>query len=253
MERIRKNQVTVSFARLGTTLLSCPFFIATEPCEVIKIAEVHETAEGGPLTAQIKRAQGATSLITGGDDILSGTINLNGVAGTVQEPALLTTGVALLDAGDRLGVKPSAAVTTAKEIAITATLELLRDVKRNQFTVSYVVQAGGGTLADIPFFIATEPCKVIKITEVHEIADAGAITATINKASGNISVGAGGAKNLLSANILLDGAAGTVQEPALTATTADLSLITGDKLGFIPSAAGGAIDGLVVTVTLEYE
>lgn len=253
MERIRKNQVTVSFARLGTTLLSCPFFIATEPCEVIKIAEVHETAEGGPLTAQIKRAQGATSLITAGDDILAATIDLNGAVNTVQEPALLATGVAVLDAGDRLGVKPSAGVTTAKEIAITATLELLKDVRRNQFTVSYVVQKGGGGLADIPFFVATEPCKVIKITEVHEIADGGAITATINKASGNIAVGAVGAKNLLSADILLNGTAGTVQEPALTVTTVDLSLLTGDKLGFIPSAAGAAIDGMVVTVTLEYE
>ena len=250
MQRVRKSQVTVSYARLGVGLVAVPFFIATEPCEVIKITEVHETAEGGALTAQIKRAQG-TDGVAAGDDILSATIDLNGAINTVQEPALLATGVAVLDAGDRLGVNPSGAVTTAKDLAITATLEYQKSVRKNQFTVSYVALTGGGVLADIPFFTATEPCKVIKVESVFEVANGAPLTATVKKPRGVQAVAA--AVNLLSATIDLNAAANTVQAPALTVTTIDLSLVPGDRLGFTPSAAGAAIDGLVVTVTLEYE
>lgn len=128
----------------------------------------------------------------------------------------------------------------------------MQRVRKAQFTTKYTKLTAGG-LVDIPFFVATEPCKVTKVTEVHETAETGgALTAMLKKATGAAAaIGAG--TDLLNAAVDLQGGANTLVTPALTAVTADLSLIPGDRLGFAPDGAGTDIADLVMTVTLEYE
>lgn len=128
----------------------------------------------------------------------------------------------------------------------------MQRVRKAQFTTKYTKLTAAG-LVDIPFFVATEPCKVTKVTEVHEAAETtGALTAMLMKATGAAAlIGAGTA--LLNAAVNLKGAANTLVTPALSAVAGVLSLIPGDRLGFAPEAAGTEIADLVMTVTLEYE
>jgi len=129
----------------------------------------------------------------------------------------------------------------------------MQRVRKAQFTTKYTKLVAGG-LVDIPFFVATEPCKVTKVTEVHEAAETTAVTLTamLKKATGAAAlIGAG--TDLLNAAVDLKGAANTLVTPALSAVPGALSLIPGDRLGFAPEAAGTEIADLVMTVTLEYE
>jgi len=128
----------------------------------------------------------------------------------------------------------------------------LQRVRKEQFSVSFVSMGAGG-LAECPFFIAGEPCTVIKISEVHETAESSAasLDITVRRMQGTEAVSAG--DDLLGATkIDAKAAANTVQSPALTGTADNLKLNAGDRLGFDPEAAGTEIANLVLTVELEY-
>lgn len=119
---------------------------------------------------------------------------------------------------------------------------------KDEVTASFS-KYGAGSLATQVFFIAPVPMKVLKVSEVHSVANASTLTTDIIKDSGTDAPGAG--DTVLDAAIDLEGTANTVQSPDLTATAADLLLAAGDRLAFKPSAAGTAIANVVVTVHLQ--
>jgi hypothetical protein len=108
-----------------------------------------------------------------------------------------------------------------------------------------------GTVADVQFWTAPAKCEVVAVREVHAVAgdDAGAVTGTIRRCQGTEAATAG--DNLLSETIDLKGTALTEQTPALTATTADLTLEAGNRLSLDVTGTTDTLAGVILTVLLK--
>jgi hypothetical protein len=108
------------------------------------------------------------------------------------------------------------------------------------------------SVADVQFWTAPVKCTVVGIREVHAVAgdDAGAVTATIRRCQGTEAATAG--DDLLgSTKINLKGTALTEQEPALTDTTANLTLEAGNRLSLDVTGTTTTLAGVIVTVLLK--
>jgi len=107
------------------------------------------------------------------------------------------------------------------------------------------------TVADVQFWTAPVKCEVVAVREVHTTAgtDGSAVTGTIRRCQGTEAAIAG--DDLLSATIDLKGTALTEQTPALTATTANLTLEAGDRLSLDVTGATTALAGVILTVLLK--
>jgi hypothetical protein len=107
------------------------------------------------------------------------------------------------------------------------------------------------TVADVQFWTAPVKCEVVAVREVHTTAgtDGSAVTGTIRRCQGTEAATAG--DDLLSATIDLKGTALTEQTPALTATTANLTLEAGDRLSLDVTGATTALAGVILTVLLK--
>jgi hypothetical protein len=95
-------------------------------------------------------------------------------------------------------------------------------------------------------------CEVVGIREIHAVAgnDAGEVTGTIRRCQGTEAATAG--DDLLgSTKINLKGTALTEQAPALTATTANLTLEAGDRLSLDVTGTTTTLAGVIVTVLLK--
>jgi len=122
--------------------------------------------------------------------------------------------------------------------------------EKDEMVVSYA-SYGEAALATQVFFIAPVAMRVLKVSEVHSVAEttAATLTADVFKDTGTNAPGAG-VTVLGSTKANLKSAANTVQSPALSGTAANLLLAAGDRLAFKPSAAGGEVANVVVTVHL---
>ena len=108
------------------------------------------------------------------------------------------------------------------------------------------------SVADVQFFTAPVKCQVVGIREVHETAgtDGGAVTGTIRRCQGTEAATAG--DDLLgTTKINFKGTALTEQTPALTSTTASLTLDAGDRLSLDVTGTTTALAGVIVTVLLK--
>ena len=108
------------------------------------------------------------------------------------------------------------------------------------------------SVADLQFFTAPVKCEVVGIREVHETAgtDGGAVTGTIRRCQGTEAATAG--DDLLgTTKINFKGTALTEQTPALTSTTASLTLDAGDRLSLDVTGTTTALAGVIVTVLLK--
>ncbi len=107
------------------------------------------------------------------------------------------------------------------------------------------------SVADVQFYTAPVKCEVVAIREVHATAgnDAGAVTGTIRRCQGTEAATAG--DDLLSATINFKGTALTEQTPALTSTTANLTLDAGDRLSLDVTGTTTTLAGVIVTVLLK--
>ena len=108
------------------------------------------------------------------------------------------------------------------------------------------------SVADVQFWTAPVKCTVVGIREVHAVAgdDAGAVTATIRRCQGTEAATAG--DDLLgSTKINLKGTALTEQAPALTDTTANLTLEAGNRLSLDVTGTTTTLAGVIVTVLLK--
>ena len=107
------------------------------------------------------------------------------------------------------------------------------------------------SVADVQFWTAPVKCEVVAVREVHAVAgnDGGDVTATIRRCQGTEAATAG--DDLLSATINLKGTALTEQTPALTATTANLTLEAGNRLSLDVTGTTTTLAGVIVTVLLK--
>jgi hypothetical protein len=90
------------------------------------------------------------------------------------------------------------------------------------------------------------------VREVHAVAgdDAGAVTGTIRRCQGTEAATAG--DDLLGdTKINLKGTALTEQTPALTATTANLTLEAGNRLSLDVTGTTDTLAGVILTVLLK--
>jgi hypothetical protein len=108
-----------------------------------------------------------------------------------------------------------------------------------------------GTVADVQFWTAPVKCEVVGVREVHAVAgdDGGTVTAVVRRCQGTEAATAG--DNLLSTTINLKGTALTEQAPALTATTADLTLEAGNRLSLDVTGTTTTLAGVILTVLLK--
>ncbi len=108
------------------------------------------------------------------------------------------------------------------------------------------------SVADVQFFTAPVKCQVVSIREVHAVAgNAGSdVTATIRRCQGTEAATAG--DDLLgTTKINLKGTALTEQTPALTSTTANLTLDAGDRLSLDVTGTTTTLAGVILTVLLK--
>lgn len=121
-----KDEMVVSYASYGAgSLATQVFFVAPVAMRVLKVSEVHSAAEtsAATLTADIFKDDGTDAPGAGVTVLGSTKANLKGAANTVQSPALSGTAANLvLDAGDRLAFKPSAAGTEIANVVVTVHL-----------------------------------------------------------------------------------------------------------------------------------
>ncbi len=85
-------------------------------------------------------------------------------------------------------------------------------------------------------FIAPEALTITGISYVPDVAQGGALTATVSKATGTATP-ASGTTPLHTGTINLNGTAHTVQNLTLTSTAADLTLAAGERVAIILSGA----------------
>ena len=127
----------------------------------------------------------------------------------------------------------------------------------SQFEVSteqYIVADHyiASSVADVQFFTAPVKCEVVSIREIHAVAgsDGSAVSGTIRRCQGTEAATAG--DDLLGSTKLdLKGTALTEQAPALTSTTANLTLEAGDRLSLDVTGTTTALAGVIVTVLLR--
>ena len=107
------------------------------------------------------------------------------------------------------------------------------------------------SVADVQFFTAPVKCQVVAVREVHAVAgnDGSDVTATIRRCQGTEAATAG--DDLLSATINFKGTALTEQTPALTATTANLTLEAGNRLSLDVTGTTTTLAGVILTVLLK--
>jgi hypothetical protein len=109
-----------------------------------------------------------------------------------------------------------------------------------------------GTVADVQFWTAPAKCEVVAVREIHVTAgnDAEAVTGTIRRCQGTEAATAG--DDLLGdTKINLKGTALTEQTPALTATTANLTLEAGNRLSLDVTGTTTTLAGVILTVLLK--
>ena len=108
-----------------------------------------------------------------------------------------------------------------------------------------------GVAVDTFIYIGNEPMHVVDIKAIPIVAgsDGGAVSATVKRCQGTEAPSAGD-DLLATTKIDLKGTANTVQDPALTDTTANLVLAAGDRLAVDVTGTLTAVVCLV-TVTLK--
>lgn len=135
---------------------------------------------------------------------------------------------------------------TFEDIQVTGTLKVGGVVSGGSIPVSFFYEA---TVADSSFFVADRAYRVKSIVGCVEVVgtDAGAVTAVIRKAPSATDIAAGTA--LHSGTFNLKGTVDTNQTLTLSTTDADLSIASGDRIGFdltgVPTAARGFVTVLL--------
>jgi hypothetical protein len=121
-----------------------------------------------------------------------------------------------------------------------------------EYLTASLTMLANAAVVDQAFFIAPEPLEVVEIHEIHTTLGTGAgdVTLQVERLQGTEAPGGNG-DALMSATVNLKAANNTLQSPALTATTANLQLAAGDRLGVDVSGTTTSVAGVVVTVLMR--
>jgi len=118
-----KDEMVVTYASYGAKVATQAFFIAPVAMQVLKVSEVHGTANTAAQSADITKDTGTQAAGAGAVVLSSTKLNLADTANTVQSPALSGTAAnLLLAAGDRLSFKPSIEGTEIADVVVTVHL-----------------------------------------------------------------------------------------------------------------------------------
>jgi hypothetical protein len=120
------------------------------------------------------------------------------------------------------------------------------------YLTTSLTMLANAAVVDQAFFIAPEPLEVVEIHEIHTTLGTGAgdVTLQVERLQGTEAPGGNG-DALMATTVNLKGTNNTLQSPALTATTANLQLAAGDRLGVDISGTTTSVAGVVVTVLLR--
>lgn len=223
----------------------------------------HETQVGG-----LEQAAGT------GKAVLSAVFDEHGTAATLQTGTLAAgyrretrnnnvalaspgSGLIVLQPGDALSVKFSGTLTTDAGVTITA---YVQPGAKYEF-VSYYIGGAGSAIATTSLMIAMRNRTLMYGAALWQVkeATAGTLTLDITKDASATVPGAG--TTMLSATQNLKGAALTYKQLALTATAANLKLISTDsvavKLSTTPTELAGlclvlAFDGKQNEISVHY-
>ena len=117
----------------------------------------------------------------------------------------------------------------------------------NEIRAHFQAPTAGGALSQT-FFIADDTYEVIAVRAVWATASTSG-TMMLERLQGTEAPDAG--DDLLTATVDLASTANTVASPALTATTANLQLAAGDRLGLVLGGTLTNLIGLCVDVILK--
>lgn len=125
--QIKKTSFTSSFLT-GTSAATAAnygvFFVATKPCFIKAVCEIHAVAGSSTPTLQIERLQG-TEALDAGDEILATAFDLAATANTVQYGDLKIPNKTFLSltVGDRLALKDIGTLTNVAGLCVTVELQ----------------------------------------------------------------------------------------------------------------------------------
>jgi hypothetical protein len=130
------------------------------------------------------------------------------------------------------------AITTADKLTVGAVII----PACNEISVSIPLHASKVTYN---LFTARENWQVTHIDYTPDIAQGGALTATVVKVTGTATPASATTPMHTAAGIDLNGTAHTVQPITLSVTVADLKLVAGERIGLVLSGAMTTGSGLV--------
>ena len=115
-------------------------------------------------------------------------------------------------------------------------------------TCATYYQVGTQAFVDATFFVATRAFRVVAISQVHSVANGGALTIQVTKDTGTAAPGAG--TDLLTAAFDLNATANTVQVGALVATAGVTTLAAGNRLAVDYSTTTTSLQGNSITACM---
>jgi hypothetical protein len=238
-------------AKIAQTI---PFFVNANdgnPLEIVRIDCIFDTADGAANTGYVsKDIQG--NLAGAGKSVMSGTFNLNATANTLQTSSLYASTLVGTSENPSLSINPGEQLTFNIASAVTNLAGLSVTVWVRPHTgASFATfsRVANGDIATATMYLNLIPGQTIRAISMRwntAGTDAGTVTATVTRDTGTTAPGAG--TNMLAAAQSVKGAAGTTVFPALTATTANLTMAAGDRLAVLMAGTLTALAGLVVTV-----
>lgn len=200
-----------------------------------------------------------TSISFYNNDTVPQTITLSHVQGattfTVTKVTLQTTETLVIDASgvrvvDANGNYKTGIASTTSLSVTTADLLTVGTVIIAQNSVITIPISLHATKVIYNLFVAREAWQVVNLEYTPDIAQGGALTATLVKAIGSATPASATTPLHAAAGIDLNAAAHAVQPLTLSATTADLQLAAGNRIGLVLSGAMTVGSG-TVTVRMK--
>jgi hypothetical protein len=229
----------------NSSLITSPFFIADQAYTITAISYVHKT-QGSAAGAVVSVTKDTGTTAPGaGVATMTGTFDAHGTANATVVNATLTATAAnlTLAVGDRLSVLFAGTLTALAGVVITVSM-----IPTVAGEVAPVFWAANGDIATTSFFQANRDIVVTGVKAVYGTAFAGGVTIDIIHDTGTTAAGAG--TSILSAAMSGAAAINTVITPALTATTAQLTLNAGDRLSAKFSAT---TTGALLCIVVSYQ
>lgn len=244
------------YLNANAALATQAFFTADKVMQISGISEVHAVlgTDAGAVTAVVThdtvgQAPGAGTVVQ------TNTFNLKGTINTVQFATLLApngdgspANALILQPGDRLTIKFTGVLTSLAGVV----LNVFSFPGQKEETAVYNMLANA-SLATQSFWVANRDQQVTGISLSYTVAgtDAGAVTIDVTKDTSTQAPGAGTTMLSATANAKSASFINTPTFLGLTATTATLSMLAGDRISIKFTGVLTALAGVVLTVYFQ--